>query len=255
MTKESDPAVAIIIPPSPFLADERVFPFLGPLRVAAQLQKNGNHVEVVDLSGFKNYEDIISDYVQGTSIRRFGITATTPQLPSAINIRNKIHESIDNPQIILGGPHTTLTHAAYTRNLNSQQAGRGTQAFEQLTENFDQLVVGDGELAIFEALAKPDQKIIDAGNLRSSLFLKRGSIDNFLFPARELIDLDSYHYQIDGKRAFSVIGQLGCPFECGFCGGRDAQSFRMTRVRSVGNVIEEIEGVVTKSTENGNPYA
>ena len=34
------------------------------------------------------------------------------------------------------------------------------------------------------------------------------------------MDVGSYHYTIDGHRALSLIAQLGCPFECGFCGGR-----------------------------------
>ena len=52
--------IALVIPPSPFLADERVFPSLGILKVASNLEKYGHKVDVVDLSGMKNYKDIIS---------------------------------------------------------------------------------------------------------------------------------------------------------------------------------------------------
>ena len=47
--------ICIVIPPSPFLLDERVFPFLGPLKVAAALEAAGVPVEVLDLSGYKNF--------------------------------------------------------------------------------------------------------------------------------------------------------------------------------------------------------
>jgi radical SAM superfamily enzyme YgiQ (UPF0313 family) len=53
--------------------------------------------------------------------------------------------------------------------------------------------------------------------------------------------MESYHYFIDVERAISVIGQLGCPYECGFCGGRKSPTFRKIRTRSVENIVKEIE--------------
>jgi anaerobic magnesium-protoporphyrin IX monomethyl ester cyclase len=59
-------------------------------------------------------------------------------------------------------------------------------------------------------------------------------------PARHLVDVDSYHYTIDGVRATSLIAQLGCPFGCGFCGGRMSPSLRKIRMRSVDSIIREM---------------
>lgn len=247
--------VTFIIPPSTFLADERVFPFLGPLKVAACLRQNGNPVEVLDLSGFANHEEIVRQYARSTNTRTFGLTATTPQIPAAVRVLNKIKDVVPDATVILGGPHITLTHAAKIQDAKSRRIGRGTKAFTQLETLFDKLVVGDGETAIFATLDRTrNGKVIDASSLNSPLFMKRGELDSFSFPARDLIDTDSYHYDIDGHRAFSVIAQLGCPFECGFCGGRDSQVFRMTRTRSTENVIAEIEQVVQDSMKRGNPY-
>ncbi|MBI2595296.1 B12-binding domain-containing radical SAM protein [Candidatus Daviesbacteria bacterium] len=256
MEKIHDIPVCFIIPPSTFLADERVFPFLGPLKVAAELKKNGNKVEVLDLSGYGNFEEIVEQYVKETDIKNFALTATTPQIPAAAKIVNKLREGAPEGKIILGGPHTTLTYTGMTEDLKAGRLSRGTLAYRQLEGLFDKLVVGDGELAIFRAL-DPECKLktIDAGNLKSPLFMQKGTLENFEFPARDLIDLDSYHYYIDGHRAFSVIAQLGCPFECGFCGGRDSQVFRVARSRSINHVISEIEYEVGKSRERGNPYS
>jgi anaerobic magnesium-protoporphyrin IX monomethyl ester cyclase len=44
-----------MIPPSLFLLDERVFMSLGILKVAAVLEREGITVELLDLSGVKNY--------------------------------------------------------------------------------------------------------------------------------------------------------------------------------------------------------
>lgn len=248
--------VCIVIPPSEFLADERVFPFLGPLKVAAELRRNDNPVDVLDLSGYSNPEDIIREYVRTSDTVFFGLTATTPQIPTAVRVRNKIREMLPEARIILGGPHVTLTYAASIQDEKLGRIGRGTMALSQLEELFDRLVVGDGETAIFTAIDPEHKgKTINAGDLKSPFFMRRGELDSFDFPARDLIDMDSYHYEIEGNRAFSVIAQLGCPFECGFCGGRDSQVFRMTRTRSTENVIAEIEQVIRDSIERKRPYS
>ena len=43
-------------------------------------------------------------------------------------------------------------------------------------------------------------------------------------PARHLVDLQLLPLRIEGHRATSLIAQLGCPFGCGFCGGRNSKS-------------------------------
>lgn len=47
-------SVALMIPPSAFLLDERVFVSLGILKVAAVLERHGHKVSVLDLSGVAN---------------------------------------------------------------------------------------------------------------------------------------------------------------------------------------------------------
>ena len=55
------------------------------------------------------------------------------------------------------------------------------------------------------------------------------------------MDVESYHYAIDGERALSLIAQLGCPFECGFCGGRSSPFLRRVRTRSIENIVGEMK--------------
>ena len=59
-------------------------------------------------------------------------------------------------------------------------------------------------------------------------------------PARHLVDLTTYKYSIENFSATSLIAQLGCPFHCGFCGGRNSKSLRVTRNRSEDNILSEI---------------
>ncbi len=107
--------ICLIIPPSPFLLDERVFMSLGILRVAAVLEQAGLPVDVVDLSGVENYDEAIRDHVCQTEADIFGFTATTPQMPAVKVIRDVVHNERPDAKLVLGGPHMTLVHAAARR--------------------------------------------------------------------------------------------------------------------------------------------
>jgi anaerobic magnesium-protoporphyrin IX monomethyl ester cyclase len=232
--------ICLIIPPSPFLLDERVFMSLGILRVAAVLEQAGLPVEVVDLSGVENFEEAIRDHVRQTGAQTFGLTATTPQMPAVKAIRDVVREERRDAKLILGGPHMTLVHAAAHREKKKSALGRATKALTHLKSLFDVLVAGDGEVAIFAALDDHAPQIIDADDPKTDLFLTNAGLEALPFPARNLVDVESYQYQIEGTPAMSLIAQLGCPFACGFCGGRESAMLRRIRTRSTASVVEEI---------------
>lgn len=233
--------VCLIIPPSPFLLDERVFMSLGILKLASVLEKANIPVEVIDLSGVKNFCDAIKDHANRNFGKRiYGITATTPQMPSAYKISLAIREVDPTAKQILGGPHITLVNAAARKEFKTNHADRATKSLKKLEETFDVLVSGDGEKAIFQALIKNAPKLIDADDLKSDLFLTNEILEELPFPARHLIDVKSYHYSIEGFPALSIIAQLGCPFSCGFCGGRESPFLRKIRTRSSESVVDEM---------------
>lgn len=235
--------ICLITPPSIFLLDERVFVNLGILRVAAALDKAGFPVEMLDLSGIENFEEAVRDHARSSESRIFGITSTTPQMPAAVKIARTIRQELPQARIILGGPHVTLVHSAYKKESIEAFEGRATRAMKSILELFDVTVVGDGEDAIFEAVAEHPQRIIDANDRASSLFLTNSRLEALPFPARHLVDLHTYHYSIDDKPATSLIAQLGCPFECGFCGGRQSPMLRVIRTRSTENILRELRHI------------
>ena len=232
--------VCLIIPPSIFLLDERVFMTLGILRVAAVLEQSGVPVEVIDLSGVQNYTEAIEFHANRTQARIFGMTSTTPQMPAATLIAESLRKVRPAARLILGGPHPTLVNAAYKKEAAAGRAGRATTAFKKLCDLYDVVVAGDGEKAIFPAIAPDAPPLIDADDPKSTLFLNNERLNELPFPARHLVDVDSYHYFIDGERAMSLIAQLGCPFSCGFCGGRESPTLRRVRTRTTDNVVREI---------------
>ena len=232
--------ICLIIPPSVFLLDERVFMSLGILKVAAVLEAAGADVEVLDLSGVENFRDVVRDHAEQSVARCYGITATTPQMPAAANICQAIRAVRPDARIILGGPHITLVHAAAVSEAKRGVVGRAATALCQLEQMFDVVVTGDGERAIFEALKENPPKLIDGDDPGTTLFLRSQDLTELPFPARHLVDVDSYQYRIEGVRALSIIAQLGCPFGCGFCGGRMSPSLRRIRMRTSQNVVDEM---------------
>jgi len=233
--------VGLIIPPSAFLLDERVFVSLGILKIASALRAADHAVTVLDLSGIKNYPEALAAYLERSDDDALGITATTPQLPAVFEIARSCRRLRPDLKLILGGPHATLTFAAHKLERKANRAGRAARAAAQLEAMFDVICVGDGELAVLRALERDSPKLVDGDDHKGPYFMSDAQFDASPAPARELVDLKSYRYSIEGFPATSLIAQLGCPFNCGFCGGRNTKSLRVIRTRSTASVIAEIE--------------
>jgi len=224
--------VCFITPPSPFLLDERVFVALGILKVAAVVEGT-RPVEHLDLNGVINYEGAASAHCRDTEAEIFCITATTPQMPAALKILQAIRRTTINAWVILGGPHPTLVNAA-----SKGGSSRAARALNDLVITFDSVVAGDGERAVFEAFKHSG--LIDADDTKSDLFMSSKDFADSPLPARHLVDMDSYHYKMDGVAVMSIISQLGCPFGCRFCGGRASPMLRRIRLRDTVSVIAEM---------------
>lgn len=236
--------VTFVIPPSGFLLDELVFPTLGVLKVAAVLERDGVDVNVLDLSGVS---DVVGAFAAHSVTHGladvYGLTATMPQMPQAAAIGTHIRGCVPTAKIILGGPHATLMQASARQELKKGQPSRACKAMAELDDLFDVVVCGDGEVAMDAALQPKAPSLIDGDDPKSPFFLTSGDLDKAPLAARHLIDMDRYHYHVDGHRAHSLIGQLGCPFACNFCGGRRSPFLRRIRTRSSEQVIAELEHI------------
>ena len=176
--------ICLIVPPSGFLADERVFPSLGLAKVAAMLKKSEQYdIAFLDLSGISNYQEIVAYYTAYHNPSYFGITCTTPQFPYVEKIIAVIR-SLCNAKIIIGGPHATGIISAYKKNTND----RVIPHYLSLLRSCDAVVAGDGELSIFKALESDSPHVIDGDDMESSFFLQRGTLERYPFPDREFFD-------------------------------------------------------------------
>ncbi len=233
--------VCLVIPPSPFLLDERVFVSLGVLKVASALEHAGHAVSVLDLSGVQNFQSVLESYLETSHDEAIGFTATSPQLPSALGLARIVRARRPDIRLIVGGPHVTLTHSAWKLEEKLRRTSRAAAAMATLQKAFDVLCTGDGEIAILHAIQPGGPRIVDGDDRKGGMFMSDETYDASPFPARHLVDLRSYKYSIDGHNATSLIAQLGCPFNCGFCGGRHSNSLRVIRTRSIASTVAELE--------------
>lgn len=232
--------ICFVTPGSVFLLDERVFVNLGILKVAAACIARGHVVHHLDLDGVANFEDTARAYASTADVDWYALTATTPQMPAVAKVVAAIRSVKPDAKIMLGGPHPTLTAAAVKLEKKRGAASRAHRALEQLLSLADVVVAGDGEDAVEQAL-RTERGLVDGDDPGTSLFLTRKRLEELPPPARELVDLESYRYTIDGVSATSLVAQLGCPFNCSFCGGRASPMLRRARMRSTESVVAEME--------------
>ena len=147
-----------------------------------------------------------------------GLYSNTPQFPAVVKSVKEIRvmNKNKNASYILGGPHVS---------------GKPEDAFE----DFDSVVIGEGERSLLDIIRRKEsshsfEKVIRHEYIRD--------IDDLPFPDREMIDIKSYKYFLDGQLTTTVISSRGCPFGCNFCANNAwGKSLRM---RSPGNIYEEV---------------
>jgi radical SAM superfamily enzyme YgiQ (UPF0313 family) len=213
--------IVLIIPPAPFLGEQKRNPSLGIMYIASFLEKQGYDVKMADLRDLK--EDKWQNAVPQADI--YGITATTPEYSFAIKIAYNLKSRDQKSFIVLGGGHAT----ADSKNLDPI---------------FDSIVIGEGELAMLDLL-----KDFEGG--ASKKYYARPLIedlDSLPFPARHLLPFESVFNTglcVKGKMATSITASRGCPYNCSFCASKVMWGNRV-RFRSSDNIISEIKEIIEK---------
>jgi anaerobic magnesium-protoporphyrin IX monomethyl ester cyclase len=215
-------SIVLIIPPAPFLGDEKRNPPLGIMYVAAYLESFGKDVRMVDLRTIPESE--WGKHIPPSRI--YGITATSPEYPIAVKIAHcirKLHSG--DVSIVLGGFHAMTAPA------------------ESVDPVFDKVVLGEGEgsaLEIMNAGAGDDKRFF------TSAFI--ADLDSIPFPARHLLPRSSFISDKlcqPGDPATTISVSRGCAYNCAFCSSKAMWS-RHVRFRTPGNVIREIEELIAK---------
>jgi len=209
----SKPFFLLAIPPAPYLISDRVFPHLGIMYLASWLRKHGCGVAVADLTGGGDWRAVMSGLCSDVRPDIIGVTASSPDFPQALSLLAHCREACPSAQVWIGGPHATMQ--------------------PEDCSAFDKVICGDGWSGTLAALKPGSPRVI-----REAIVTDFSSVP---FPARHLVDLDSYVYTLEGRRATSIMSHLGCPYQCAFCSGRTFPFFTRVRWRTPESVVAEME--------------
>jgi anaerobic magnesium-protoporphyrin IX monomethyl ester cyclase len=212
---------------------------LGISYIGAALKAAGHDVQLEIMKSQEAYPDF-------TGADIVGISCNTIQFKSGLKIA-KAAKAVGKT-VIMGGPHPT------------------TNAEEALQSGcVDYVVRGEGEITIVELLqGLKTGKEFDPKKVLGISYIDKESgkiinnpnrpvihdLDQLPFPMREA----KYRYNKDSgdkparSITFPIITSRGCPYSCKFCQVH-VLAGRRFRVRSVENVVKEVEQVV----QNYNP--
>lgn len=211
--------ILLIHPPSPFLLDERALLPLGAVLVGTVLNQHGDHAEVLDLAGVKDYVQAAVDKVyEGWDA--IGVSTTTQQTSKVSPIVRALRQRFGRIHLVAGGAGPTNDPELY------------------LKLGFDKVVQNEGEYA-FTAWDREGPKILTAPLLQN--------LDALPYADRNLVgDPRAYRFVFpdrDGKlsRATHIMSTRGCPMSCGFCSGRLTPYYRTFRTMSPQRVVDELE--------------
>jgi len=227
--------VILINPPHSFMQAHRggkkskkellSYPPLGLLYLGAVLERDNINVKIIDSPANGSNIDDIVQIIEEEKPSIVGITATTPQIQSAVHLAKALRSKFgDNLIIGLGGAHISAD-----------------PDFIKRFPYFDFGLTGEGELTFLEIVKK-----ILGGEKVKGVYPGEAltNLDSIPFPARHLIDNSLYFMPINAKRFTSIITSRGCPYNCLYC-SRPVIG-KNVRYRSTSNAVDEMEECIKK---------
>jgi radical SAM superfamily enzyme YgiQ (UPF0313 family) len=166
---------------------------------------------------------------------------STPSITKDLHTAKKLKEKSEDTFIVLVGSHPTYFHK------------------EILSENkfVDAIARGEFDLTIRDlslALKNEKRQLDDVKGIsyRDGDTIRVNedrpliqNLDSLPFPARHIVKSDSYREAVfTGRRCATIVSSRGCPYQCIFCLWPRTMYGRKFRIRSPGNVVDEVQNVM-----------
>ena len=198
-------------------------PPLGILYLAAVLEKEGVNVKVIDnLDASLTLKEILK-VVKKEKPKIVGISSTTSQIKSSVQIAKEIRKKIGKDiHICIGGCHVSADPGLIKRYpvFNFGIIGEGEKTFTKIVKDI---------------LKGKKYKGVYTGEPVENL-------DSLPIPAYHLVDMKKYKKR--GMDRYPILGTRGCSMKCVFCSRPGMGGFgRFVRSRSGKNIIDEIMSV------------
>jgi len=176
---------------SPYLDDAKVYPPLGILYLKSAVEQELPGVNI----------DIRDDYdLDDPSIFKpydlIGISVMTPQREESLKILNAIKKHYPNKQVAIGGPHALHYFS------------------DVMKEKYDYVVPKDGQRSLIRII-KGEADRMEFDSMNAGEWASQPRPDRTSDKAREF--LLTYHYNVKGRKAGTMLTATGCPMVCTFC--------------------------------------
>lgn len=187
--------ILLLSPPNDFLENAFSSPRMGLIYLGTILKQAGHEITIKHLSGNDELIRIAQD-----DFDCIGISATTYEYMSAVEILNYLKREQHPAKVIIGGPHVTALPS------------------EGLNNGFDLIVAGEADLHIADLVSKKinDRRIVSCGYVKD--------LDILPIPDRTLIDTDKPwklslgQGDLPNTQIAGIALSRGCPYKCSFCG-------------------------------------
>lgn len=218
---------------APMWNTENPYPPLGLAYIGAVLERDGHIVKIFDLTLDRNrsLEDKSNEIVD-FSPDIVGMSAMSHNYSNAIQVAQYV-KTATGASIVFGGPHPTIIPEEVLRNefIDFVVIGEGEYTFQQICQNFSTKKFQEIEGLCYKEngniIIQPKNNFVE-------------DLDKVPFPARHLLELDSYTLSDDyGNSMATIISSRGCPYRCTYCyKGLFGKTYRQ---RSPQNIIGEIK--------------
>ena len=221
-----------------------LFPPLGVLYLAAALREAGHRVQVID--GDPWLETDMLERVCDFDPELVGLSFLTMTTGRAAQLARELREALPEVFLVVGGPHATAEARRTLVDFRADAIVRG-EGERTLVELAERVAAGDAVDGLAGTVTLDGE-----GAPREAI----EDLDSLAFPARDLCDFERYLSPpglIRGwasSRHASVLASRGCRYRCTFCASH-LQLGRRFRVRSVDNVLAELDLLVDRYRING----
>ncbi len=223
------------------------FPPLGALYVLSYLEKKSVGHDLF-------FKDCVADKMSHTDLPRYiseinpdiiGITSFTISMVDVCKVARTVRKIVPHAHICLGGHHPIAfpIQAAKLEEFDSIVVGEGEVAFTELVkalEKKDDITLIPG-VYTSESIKKWENTSYKDNRFLSSVLAPPAyveDIDSLPIPNRSYIKHTDYHSVLGvTNKLTTILSSRGCPYKCTFCDVPHKQY----RKRSIRNIVDEVE--------------
>jgi anaerobic magnesium-protoporphyrin IX monomethyl ester cyclase len=238
--------ILLVKPHAAGMGKKGLSPPLGLGYIASSLLQDGHKVEIIDLTLYKGseYKTLIKR-TKEFSPDIVGITCNSNERFPAFNIARWVKKENGQIKVVMGGSYVTLLAEETLKDISYCDIvvrGEGELTMKELCNQIEK----NNSIENIKGISYKDKE----GHIHTTLdrpFIT--DLDVFPSPARHLMEMEKYNFSLDlpGEKPniATMISSRGCPFNCNFCSATILVGNKV-RFRSVENVVDEMEDVLSK---------